>query len=120
MYLQLAVPVFVLFFLLFFFFFLMIRRPPRSTLFPYTTLSRPQPAGNPCAAPLRDRNADEVRRPADDPQRGDGEAVRRPGPGEIRQGGTGCAHQARSIPPGCRGRAPPPAPLTAEPPRVQG
>src|SRR6266496_5783039 len=25
----------------FFFFFLMIRRPPRSTLFPYTTLSRP-------------------------------------------------------------------------------
>src|SRR5437867_13099039 len=28
------------FFLLFFFFFLMIRRPPRSTLFPYTTLFR--------------------------------------------------------------------------------
>src|SRR6266511_6105451 len=28
-------------FLLFFFFFLMIRRPPRSTLFPYTTLFRP-------------------------------------------------------------------------------
>src|SRR6266850_6518936 len=26
-------------FLFFFFFFLMIRRPPRSTLFPYTTLS---------------------------------------------------------------------------------
>src|SRR5438045_7200848 len=26
---------------LFFFFFLMIRRPPRSTLFPYTTLFRP-------------------------------------------------------------------------------
>ena len=26
--------------LLFFFFFLMIRRPPRSTLFPYTTLFR--------------------------------------------------------------------------------
>src|ERR1022692_4108343 len=33
--------VFVLaFLLLFFFFFLMIRRPPRSTLFPYTTLFR--------------------------------------------------------------------------------
>src|SRR6266849_5891106 len=37
--------------LLFFFFFLMIRRPPRSTLFPYTTLFRSvlleqgQPAG---------------------------------------------------------------------------
>src|SRR2546427_4926226 len=32
---------------LFFFFFLMIRRPPRSTLFPYTTLfrSRPGPRG---------------------------------------------------------------------------
>src|ERR1039457_7471016 len=28
-------------FLLSFFFFLMIRRPPRSTLFPYTTLFRP-------------------------------------------------------------------------------
>src|SRR5215216_6920148 len=27
-----------------FFFFLMIRRPPRSTLFPYTTLFRPRPA----------------------------------------------------------------------------
>src|SRR5688572_31770176 len=30
----------VLLFLFFFFFFLMIRRPPRSTLFPYTTLFR--------------------------------------------------------------------------------
>src|SRR5256886_9046896 len=28
---------------IFFFFFLMIRRPPRSTLFPYTTLFRSQP-----------------------------------------------------------------------------
>src|SRR5689334_15187956 len=31
---------FLLLFLFFFFFFLMIRRPPRSTLFPYTTLFR--------------------------------------------------------------------------------
>src|SRR5258705_12735178 len=31
--------------LLFFFFFLMIRRPPRSTLFPYTTLFRSDPVG---------------------------------------------------------------------------
>src|SRR5277367_6988423 len=31
---------FAWYFVLFFFFFLMIRRPPRSTLFPYTTLSR--------------------------------------------------------------------------------
>src|SRR5436189_3650604 len=29
---------------MFFFFFLMIRRPPRSTLFPYTTLFRPASA----------------------------------------------------------------------------
>src|SRR5690348_18489535 len=33
--------VFILFFF-YFFFFLMIRRPPRSTLFPYTTLFRSQ------------------------------------------------------------------------------
>src|SRR6266700_6689708 len=32
------------FFFFFFFFFLMIRRPPRSTLFPYTTLFRPDAA----------------------------------------------------------------------------
>src|SRR5947208_9208881 len=31
------------FFILLFFFFLMIRRPPRSTLFPYTTLFRSHP-----------------------------------------------------------------------------
>src|SRR5215831_20000912 len=31
----------------FFFFFLMIRRPPRSTLFPYTTLFRSPPQGRP-------------------------------------------------------------------------
>src|SRR3712207_9232042 len=31
---------------LFFFFFLMIRRPPRSTLFPYTTLFRSAPASS--------------------------------------------------------------------------
>src|SRR2546422_7380571 len=30
-----------------FFFFLMIRRPPRSTLFPYTTLFRSQACGRP-------------------------------------------------------------------------
>src|SRR5215475_15198418 len=33
-----------LIFSFFFFFFLMIRRPPRSTLFPYTTLFRSTPA----------------------------------------------------------------------------
>src|SRR6478735_10527308 len=35
------------FYFFFFFFFLMIRRPPRSTLFPYTTLSRSIPP-HPC------------------------------------------------------------------------
>src|SRR5215831_19948166 len=34
----------------FFFFFLMIRRPPRSTLFPYTTLFRSTPSWTNCAA----------------------------------------------------------------------
>src|SRR5215213_10681017 len=33
-----------------FFFFLMIRRPPRSTLFPYTTLFRSEPHGDTGAA----------------------------------------------------------------------
>src|SRR5438309_11111126 len=37
-------------FFMFFFFFLMIRRPPRSTLFPYTTLFRS--SGSRSAAPL--------------------------------------------------------------------
>src|SRR3712207_8542163 len=32
-------------FVFFLFFFLMIRRPPRSTLFPYTTLFRSEPYG---------------------------------------------------------------------------
>src|SRR5437899_11185675 len=36
----------ILFFYFFFFFFLMIRRPPRSTLFPYTTLFRSLPTVN--------------------------------------------------------------------------
>src|SRR6202171_6670723 len=49
---------FLLFF--FFFFFLMIRRPPRSTLFPYTTLFRspttpPSPTGSPRSSPIRRR-----------------------------------------------------------------
>src|SRR2546425_3811124 len=46
----------------YFFFFLMIRRPPRSTLFPYTTLFRSAPpgvhpgAGAGAAAPGRGRD----------------------------------------------------------------
>src|SRR6266513_2748971 len=47
---------------LFFFFFLMIRRPPRSTLFPYTTLFRSRARARPCRrlAVRRDRR---LRRP---------------------------------------------------------
>src|ERR1044072_7849546 len=40
MILRFFVLVFCFFFFLYFFLFLMIRRPPRSTLFPYTTLFR--------------------------------------------------------------------------------
>src|SRR2546426_12819673 len=48
---------FVIIFLFFFFFFLMIRRPPRSTLFPYTTLFRSlaSAAGHACRALGRGR-----------------------------------------------------------------
>src|SRR2546422_11713192 len=51
--------------LIFFFFFLMIRRPPRSTLFPYTTLFRsalPQigPIGGPDAITRVARRAEEL------------------------------------------------------------
>src|SRR2546430_16724822 len=40
--------------LMFYFFFLMIRRPPRSTLFPYTTLFRSQLARDARHQPRRD------------------------------------------------------------------
>src|SRR2546422_3337141 len=38
-----------------FFFFLMIRRPPRSTLFPYTTLFRSRVGVDPVSDEIRDR-----------------------------------------------------------------
>src|SRR6266480_6540535 len=41
--------------LVFFFFFLMIRRPPRSTLFPYTTLFRSRSCSARCGAAGRAR-----------------------------------------------------------------
>src|SRR5215469_17870012 len=50
----------VVVYIVFFFFFLMIRRPPRSTLFPYTTLFRSwprvvrrDPPGGPAVRPRR-------------------------------------------------------------------
>src|SRR2546429_2920640 len=49
---------------IFFFFFLMIRRPPRSTLFPYTTLFRSFQAfdinGNPLTCPVGSRGFNAV------------------------------------------------------------
>src|SRR3989442_15505938 len=50
-----------------FFFFLMIRRPPRSTLFPYTTLFRSRRRGDTAAWCLRPRRR---RRPRRAPRRG--------------------------------------------------
>src|SRR5215469_5616349 len=51
--------------LFFFFFFLMIRRPPRSTLFPYTTLfrSRPRSARRRAAFPASIHGNSRKRRP---------------------------------------------------------
>src|SRR5229473_5159661 len=53
-------------FISFIFFFLMIRRPPRSTLFPYTTLFRSRPPGLAChrAAPTRASCSSRAHRPA--------------------------------------------------------
>src|SRR6266566_1762097 len=48
------------------FFFLMIRRPPRSTLFPYTTLFRSRPVS--CGCPSA-RSRAPVRRAQEDPPR---------------------------------------------------
>src|SRR2546430_17440590 len=46
----------------FFFFFLMIRRPPRSTLFPYTTLFRSPRSAPGCRSTSRCRNRPRPRR----------------------------------------------------------
>src|SRR3712207_6894919 len=48
-----------------FFFFLMIRRPPRSTLFPYTTLFRSVSIGVADSTTAGDRSADVLLRNAD-------------------------------------------------------
>src|SRR6516225_11556508 len=52
-----------LYFSVSFFFFLMIRRPPRSTLFPYTTLFRsPRAPGSSCAPTRRTHRPSRARR----------------------------------------------------------
>src|ERR1039457_4470784 len=50
----------------FFFFFLMIRRPPRSTLFPYTTLFRSSPPGRLTRVPSTCRAQDRRQRPREE------------------------------------------------------
>src|SRR5260221_14260078 len=65
---------------LFFFFFLMIRRPPRSTLFPYTTLFRSHQSGaGDGADPRRGPRPGRLRvrgRPGRGPRRGDRKSTR--------------------------------------------
>src|SRR5216683_6249300 len=62
------------FFFFFFFFFLMIRRPPRSTLFPYTTLFRsrgrcsrspPDPSGSRPSPPRSEEHTSELQSRSD-------------------------------------------------------
>src|SRR5262245_62592380 len=55
---------------IFFFFFLMVRRPPRSTLFPYTTLFRSRRGPDGHVAGVGDA------RPGSDPRRGGVERIR--------------------------------------------
>src|SRR2546430_14399153 len=64
----------------------MIRRPPRSTLFPYTTLFRSSPGARPLLR-QRGRHSDEVL-PAGG-RRGAGREVRRRAVGSVAGGGAG-------------------------------
>src|SRR3712207_7803047 len=70
------------------FFFLMIRRPPRSTLFPYTTLFRSR-----IGAGRRQRAGGRARADGDPARAGRGGGVRRPGDprARARRGGAGPA-----------------------------
>src|SRR2546422_9168072 len=71
----------------FFFFFLMIRRPPRSTLFPYTTLFRSRVLYDPAdALHLPRPEPDRRRRPGSPPRGpvGDDRAARRAGRADAR------------------------------------
>src|SRR3712207_7055192 len=57
-----------------YFFFLMIRRPPRSTLFPYTTLFRSLAAGRAERLHLDVQHPDRAVLPVRRPRQGDGRA----------------------------------------------
>src|SRR6478609_5395649 len=105
-------------FIFFFFFFLMIRRPPRSTLFPYTTLFRPRRGGpadrpqpgrapEPSAATVQPRVEEgaRARAPRGDLARPQLHRHRAPAPGSGPAGGPGGGRHARVV----RGRAGGPA-----------
>src|SRR6266699_7225079 len=62
----------------FFFFFLMIRRPPRSTLFPYTTLFRSRPCPGSLRSRRRARLGESAARNSDRRMRGPGARRRLP------------------------------------------
>src|SRR5215467_10799315 len=94
---------FLLFFLIFFFFFLMIRRPPRSTLFPYTTLfrspgARPGPPRRQAVQPdAHDRRGSEGVRPGPGAapsraRRGGADHLAGPVPGHPRLRGAGAVY----------------------------
>src|ERR1019366_10677114 len=91
----------------FFFFFLMIRRPPRSTLFPYTTLFRSDPAQVPRASVKGSVTAVEPSRASD----ADPEPVREKEYRPVR-GGVRVPVQVTAAPPQPRGSSMP-VPLAA-------
>src|SRR3712207_9594649 len=70
----------------FFFFYLMIRRPPRSTLFPYTTLFR----STGCTALTEGGSSDAARSPLADDRRGAAQGD--PRPPRLPDGQIGRAH----------------------------
>src|SRR3712207_8835344 len=72
-----------------FFFFLMIRRPPRSTLFPYTTLFRSRALRGGGGRAARRRGSGRLRRPVGRQSVGwahlEGASARRHRPGAVRR-----------------------------------
>src|SRR3712207_6990548 len=75
-----------------FFFFLMIRRPPRSTLFPYTTLFRSRQKAWPRAAHAERRDA----QPGATVEGVESESGRDPGPERVL--GDGPVHEEQVVP----------------------
>src|SRR2546430_16137164 len=97
----------------------MIRRPPRSTLFPYTTLFRSQPAASTGHDPPRDlRHAGAVRRLPDRALRGGVPALARPRAGarvaHFGRAGAWGAGATRAAASG--GHLPPSPPAQRDPP----